>query len=101
MAMLLPQTNIPAPPAPKGAESYYKGKIEACEQLINSRTANLRRLEAQRNTLNTKVKLLRQELQLLQEPASYVGEVVKLMGKDRVLVKVSQGEQRLVARMRW
>jgi hypothetical protein len=32
--------------------------------------------------------LLREELQLLQEPGSYVGEVVKLMGKKKVLVKV-------------
>lgn len=92
MPMLFPSTNVQAPPVPKGAESYFKGKIEGCEQLINSRTANLRRLEAQRNALNTKVKLLRQELHLLQEPASYVGEVVKLMGKTKVLVKVHQGK---------
>lgn len=32
--------------------------------------------------------MLREELQLLQEPGSYVGEVVKLMGKKKVLVKV-------------
>jgi ATP-dependent 26S proteasome regulatory subunit len=31
---------------------------------------------------------LREELQLLQEPGSYVAEVVKLMGKTKVLVKV-------------
>ena len=34
------------------------------------------------------VRLLREELQLLQEPGSYVGEVSKLMGKNKVLVKV-------------
>lgn len=34
------------------------------------------------------VRLLREELQLLQEPGSYVGEVVKVMGKTKVLVKV-------------
>ncbi|KAJ1341602.1 hypothetical protein BSLG_003829 [Batrachochytrium salamandrivorans] len=50
---------------------------------------NLRRLEAQRNQLNAKVRLLREELQLLQEPGSYVGEVVKVMGKSKVLVKVN------------
>lgn len=58
------------------------------ELLINERTQNLRRLEAQRNTLNTRVRLLREELQLLQEPGSYVGEVVKVMGRKKVLVKV-------------
>lgn len=32
--------------------------------------------------------MLREEVQLLQEPGSYVGEVVKVMGKTKVLVKV-------------
>lgn len=42
-------------------------------------------------TLSTKltVRMLREELQLLQEPGSYVGEVVKVMGKNKILVKVS------------
>ena len=31
---------------------------------------------------------MREELQLLHEPGSYVGEVVKIMGKNKVLVKV-------------
>ncbi|TPX32724.1 hypothetical protein SmJEL517_g04193 [Synchytrium microbalum] len=58
------------------------------ELTVNQKTQNLRRLEAQRNQLNAKVRLLREELQLLQESGSYVGEVVKLMGKKKVLVKV-------------
>ena len=33
--------------------------------------------------------MLREELQLLQEQGSYVGEVVKPMDKKKVLVKVS------------
>lgn len=33
------------------------------------------------------VRMLREELMLLQEPGSYVGEVVKVMGKSKVLVK--------------
>jgi len=49
----------------------------------------VRRLEAQRNDLNAKVRQLREELQLLLEPGSHVGEVVKIMGKNKVLVKVS------------
>jgi 26S proteasome regulatory subunit T6 len=55
----------------------------------NTKTLNLRRLEAQRNQLNAKVRLLKEELQLLQEAGSYVGEVIKLMGKKKVLVKIS------------
>jgi 26S proteasome regulatory subunit T6 len=69
-------------------QSYYKNKIEQAEIAINKRTQNLRRLEAQRNALNSRVRLLREELKLLQEPGSYVGEVVKVMGKKKVLVKV-------------
>ena len=38
--------------------------------------------------LSFSVRLLREELQLLHEPGSYVGEVVKVMGKNKVLVKV-------------
>lgn len=34
------------------------------------------------------MRMLREELLLLQEPGSYVGEVVKVMGKSKVLVKV-------------
>ncbi|KTW32885.1 26S protease regulatory subunit 8 [Pneumocystis murina B123] len=67
--------------------SFYTRKIEEAELQINEKTQNLRRLEAQRNELNAKVRLLREELQLLQEPASYVGEVIKTMGKKKVLVK--------------
>lgn len=71
-------------------QSFYKSKIEIAEHTINRKTQNLRRLEAQRNNLNARVRLLREELQLLQEPGSYVGEVVKLMGKTKVLVKTGQ-----------
>lgn len=35
------------------------------------------------------VRMLREELQLLQEQGSYVGEVVKPMDKKKVLVKVN------------
>ncbi|GAA5929248.1 proteasome regulatory particle base subunit RPT6 [Sporobolomyces koalae] len=85
----LPSTVLPASEVPsKGLTTYFTSKIEQAEHLIHSRTQNLRRLEAQRNALNARVRLLREELQLLQEPGSYVGEVVKVMGKKKVLVKV-------------
>ncbi|XP_042387471.1 uncharacterized protein LOC121979546 isoform X4 [Zingiber officinale] len=38
---------------------------------------------------NPRFRMLREELQLLQKPGSYVGEVVKVMGKSKVLVKAS------------
>ncbi|EPX75039.1 19S proteasome regulatory subunit Rpt6 [Schizosaccharomyces octosporus yFS286] len=68
---------------------YYTQKIQNAELNILNKTQNLRRLEAQRNGLNARVRLLREEIQLLQEPGSYVGEVIKTMGKNKVLVKVN------------
>ncbi|DBA68841.1 TPA: 26S proteasome regulatory subunit 8 A [Trebouxia sp. C0005] len=75
-------------PLGEGLRSYYKAKIEELEIQARDKQHNLRRLEAQRNDLNGKVRLLREELQLLQEPGSYVGEVIKVMGKNKILVKV-------------
>eukprot|EP01112_Ceratiomyxa_fruticulosa_P020580 TRINITY_DN7051_c0_g1_i10.p1 TRINITY_DN7051_c0_g1~~TRINITY_DN7051_c0_g1_i10.p1 ORF type:complete len:413 (+),score=96.09 TRINITY_DN7051_c0_g1_i10:51-1241(+) len=71
-----------------GIKAYYLTKIESLEVQVEDKKQNLRRLEAQRNELNAKVRLLREEIQLLQEPGSYVGEVIKVMGKTKVLVKV-------------
>ncbi|KAJ2759990.1 26S proteasome regulatory subunit 8, partial [Coemansia sp. BCRC 34490] len=71
-----------------GIREYYLHKIQEAEQKIVDKTQNLRRLEAQRNTLNTRVRLLKDELNLLQEPALSVAEVVKVIGKNKVLVKL-------------
>ncbi|KAJ1782448.1 26S proteasome regulatory subunit 8, partial [Coemansia sp. RSA 2399] len=72
----------------QGIREYYLHKIQVAEQNIVDKTQNLRRLEAQRNTLNTRVRLLKDELNLLQEPALSVAEVVKVIGKNKVLVKL-------------
>ena len=69
-------------------DSYYQNKIEGMKLEILKGQAVLRRLEAQRNDYNSRVRLLREELGLLQQPGSYVGEVVKVMGTKKVLVKV-------------
>lgn len=37
-----------------GIKSYYQAKIEECELILNEKTQDLRRLEAQRNALNAK-----------------------------------------------
>jgi len=73
----------------EGIQQYYLAKIEELEILKRNKSQNLQRLEAQRNEFNMRVRLLREELKLLQEPGSYVGEVVKAMGKTKVLVKVN------------
>ena len=69
--------------------SYYIRKIEELQLKIRDKSQNLERLKAQRNELNHKVRLLREELTELHEPGSYIGEVVKAMGKQKILVKVN------------
>jgi predicted RNase H-like nuclease (RuvC/YqgF family) len=59
----------------EGIKTYYIQKIEEYTALLKKKKEDLRRLEAQRNELNTKVRFLREELQLLQEP----GTIVKIM----------------------
>mmetsp|Transcript_2138 Transcript_2138/g.2897 ORF Transcript_2138/g.2897 Transcript_2138/m.2897 type:complete len:407 (+) Transcript_2138:90-1310(+) len=71
-----------------GMSTYYRTKISQITNEIHTRQTDLERLKAQRNDLNARVRLLREELYHLQEPASNVGEVVKQMGQKKVLVKV-------------
>eukprot|EP00929_Paragymnodinium_shiwhaense_P013507 TRINITY_DN121355_c0_g1_i1.p1 TRINITY_DN121355_c0_g1~~TRINITY_DN121355_c0_g1_i1.p1 ORF type:complete len:399 (-),score=119.33 TRINITY_DN121355_c0_g1_i1:79-1275(-) len=73
-----------------GIRSYYETNIQNLEGKIKEHQQNNRRLEAQRNELNGRVRLLREELHMLLESASNCGEVIKAMGKDKVLVKVGQ-----------
>lgn len=71
-----------------GLQDFYRNRISELEITIREKEQNLRRLEAQRNDWNTKVRDLREELYQLLEPGSYVAEVIKPMGKTKVLVKV-------------
>mmetsp|Transcript_41039 Transcript_41039/g.49324 ORF Transcript_41039/g.49324 Transcript_41039/m.49324 type:complete len:412 (-) Transcript_41039:157-1392(-) len=71
-----------------GMAQYYMSKIASLSATASERSSDLQRLKAQRNELNARVRMLREELHHLQEPGSYVGEVVKQMGLKKVLVKV-------------
>ena len=71
-----------------GIRSYYEAKINDLEVIVGEKERNLVRLEAQRNELNSKVRGLREELQLLHMSGSYIGEVIKVMSRKKVLVKV-------------
>jgi len=67
----------------EGIKSYYQQKLEELDVVLREKSQNVRRLEAQRNDWNAKVRFIKEELMRLQEPGSYVGEVVKLMGKKK------------------
>ena len=96
MSLILERTQSLVQEQPtSGLESYYKKKVEELELKILDKRANLRRLEAQRNEMNTLVKNLKEELYLLLQPASQIGEVSKMMGKKKCLVKIG-GEGKYV-----
>eukprot|EP00484_Ammonia_sp_Unknown_P026836 CAMPEP_0197040376 /NCGR_PEP_ID=MMETSP1384-20130603/17089_1 /TAXON_ID=29189 /ORGANISM="Ammonia sp." /LENGTH=396 /DNA_ID=CAMNT_0042471119 /DNA_START=121 /DNA_END=1311 /DNA_ORIENTATION=- len=69
-------------------DSYYRTKIDDLTTKVRKKEANVRRLEAQRNDLNQKVRQLKDELVQLCQPGSSVGEVIKKMGQSKVLVKI-------------
>jgi hypothetical protein len=81
-------TTAPGAATAMALDTFFHNKIETMKLEIIQGQAKLRRLEAQRNDYNSRVRLLREELGLLQQPGSYVGEVVKVMGTKKVLVKV-------------
>ena len=53
-APLLREPDACTRPLQEGLKTYYKAKIEEYEIAVRNKTQNLRRLEAQRNELNTK-----------------------------------------------
>ena len=54
----------------EGLKKYYTSKVEELQLTVAEKNQNLRRLQAQRNELNAKVRMLREELQLLQTSKS-------------------------------
>ena len=59
------QNQSAAGTSPEGLRQYYVAKIEGLQLTVAERNQNLRRLQAQRNELNAKVRMLSEELQLL------------------------------------
>ncbi|XP_951822.1 26S proteasome ATPase subunit (Rpt6A homologue), putative [Theileria annulata] len=72
-----------------GLQSYYTHLIEDYQALLSQKLMTKSRLEAQRNELNLRVRELKDELHSLLESGSFVGEVVKSMCNDKILVKIS------------
>ena len=72
------------------AVSYYTAKNEEGKSTERKKQENYLRLEARRNELNRRVRNLRDENQQLLENGSTVGEVIKVMSKQKVLVKIGE-----------
>ncbi|OIR59197.1 MAG: 26S proteasome regulatory subunit T6, RPT6/PSMC5 [Amphiamblys sp. WSBS2006] len=65
----------------------YEYKTKELREAIAKKREETERLLKVRNRLNGSVRALREELQLLQEPPSSIGEVIQKMGKNKVLVR--------------
>ncbi|KAF7682920.1 26S proteasome regulatory subunit 8 like protein [Astathelohania contejeani] len=75
---------------------FYENKKENLEILIAEKQRTLRVLEQKRDELNRQVRALKEEINLVQEPSSNVGVVVKKMGIRQVLVKTQPDGKYLV-----
>ncbi|KNH05598.1 19S proteasome regulatory subunit [Perkinsela sp. CCAP 1560/4] len=71
-------------------------KISELKAALAQKEAHYSQLSNKRRELNRNVRHLKEELQLLLEPSSSIGEVVKVMGKDKALVKMSGGQGKYV-----
>ena len=76
--------------------SYFQQKSQELRATEKRRMDDYLRLEAQRNELNRRVRHLKDEVAMLQETGSHVAEVVKVMGKGKVLVKLAGGHGKQV-----
>lgn len=71
------------------ARAYVLQRIRELQAIEKEKQQNLERLKAVREDMNNQVKALREEIGALHESASYVGEFIKFVGKDKALVKMS------------
>lgn len=81
-----------------GIKDYYISKIQELQIKIKEKHLNFMRLKAQRNDINDLVISLKEELRFLLKPANTLAEVVKILGKDAVLVKTSS-DSKLIVKM--
>lgn len=92
MSNILPQENTNN----NFIQDYYSEKIKELQLRIKEKQLNFMRLQAQRNDLNEKVKKINEELKYLLHHPSQVGEVVKVLNKENVLVKTTSDGKYIV-----
>ncbi|KAI5180496.1 26S proteasome regulatory subunit T6 [Nematocida sp. AWRm80] len=77
-------------------EDYYTSRTDKLKVTIEKKLENITRLEQIKDTLNTRVRQLKDEMAIIQEPSCTVGEVSKKMGKNTALVKTTAEGKHLV-----
>ncbi|CAG9583983.1 proteasome regulatory ATPase subunit [Leishmania major strain Friedlin] len=96
-AVAVPSSSSSTAPGTNTAVSdYFLQKIHELRATQKRTLDNFERLEAQRNDLNRRVRHLKEEVQMLQESGSLVVDVVRVMGKNKVLVKAGSGQGKMV-----
>ncbi|GAB2223052.1 hypothetical protein Droror1_Dr00017187 [Drosera rotundifolia] len=79
-----------------GLIRYYLNRIEDKQAELRRRSDDLHRLISRCNQINDRVRMLKDELHHLEQPYSYVGEVIRVLDKSKVLVKVDTWGERCV-----
>jgi len=79
------------------SRAYIIQRIKELQHTAKEKSQNLQRLSAIRDEMNDQVRALREEIVALQEPASYVGEFIRFVGKEKALVKMSQEGKYIVS----
>ncbi|KAI5189322.1 26S proteasome regulatory subunit T6 [Nematocida sp. AWRm77] len=77
-------------------KEYNESKADELRVTIEKKLQNIKRLEQIKDTLNIRVRELKEEIAIIQEPSCTVGEVSKKMGKNVVLVKTTAEGKHLV-----
>eukprot|EP00792_Barthelona_sp_PAP020_P004124 TRINITY_DN1902_c0_g1_i1.p1 TRINITY_DN1902_c0_g1~~TRINITY_DN1902_c0_g1_i1.p1 ORF type:complete len:391 (+),score=111.35 TRINITY_DN1902_c0_g1_i1:55-1227(+) len=80
----------------QNSEIYIRDRIERLEMEVAEASETLVRISARRDTINDEVRLLKDEIQHLLEAGSQIGSVVKVMGKERALIKLGHEGQHVV-----
>jgi len=70
------------------APSYEQMTDDDLRAVVDEKMKSLRRVRAKRDELNQKVRKLKDELEEIMDPGCYVGEVIKMMDREKVLVKI-------------
>ncbi len=85
---MMASADVDMEPAPSNGV-IARAEDVGMRRLLDEKTKGLQRVRAQRNELNQKVRKLKEELEEILDQGCYVGEVLKMMDREKVLVKVS------------